>query len=82
MRKTVAFEVAESDAISGQNQAIESRIKMFNFKITLMQVPESSIMQVQHHIYVCINYVCMYVYVFNVAQICLNYKKMNKLALQ
>ena len=74
--------MAEGDAISGQNQAIESRIKMFNFKITLMQVPESSIMQVQHHIYVCINYVCMYVYVFNVAQICLNYKKMNKLALQ
>ena len=74
--------MAEGDAISGQNQAIESRIKMFNFKITLMQVPESSIMQVQLHIYVCINYVRMYVYVFNVAQICLNYKKMNKLALQ
>ena len=74
--------MAEGDAISGQNQAIESRIKMFNFKTTLVQVPESSIMQVQHHIYVCMNYVCMYIYVFNVAQICLNYKKMNKLALQ
>ena len=61
MRKTVAFEVVEGDVISGQNQAIESRIKMFNFKTTLVQVPESSIMQVQHRIYVCINYVCMYI---------------------
>ena len=61
MRKTVAFEVAEGHVISGQNQAIESRIKMFNFKTTLVQVPESSIMQVQHRIYVCINYVCMYI---------------------
>ena len=38
----------EGDNITRQNQVIETKTKMFDFKTTRVQVPESSIMQVQH----------------------------------
>ena len=38
----------ESDTITPQNQVIESKTKMFNFKTMQVQVPASSIVQVQH----------------------------------
>ena len=38
----------EDDTITRQNQVIETKTKMFDFKTTRVQVPESSIMQVQH----------------------------------
>ena len=38
----------EGDTITPQNQVIESKTKMFNFKTTQVQVPASSIVQVQH----------------------------------
>ena len=58
MRKILPFEKTlyltkidhkvEGDTITLQNQVIETKIKMFDFKTTRVQVPESSIMQVQH----------------------------------
>ena len=58
MRKIRPFEKAlyltkidrneESDTITWQNQVIEIIKNMFDFKSTRVQVPESSIMQVQH----------------------------------
>ena len=38
----------EGDTITQKNQVIETKIKMFDFKTTRVQVPESSNMQVQH----------------------------------
>ena len=38
----------EGDTITPENQVIESKTKMFNFKTTQVQVPASSIVQVQH----------------------------------
>ena len=38
----------EGDTITPQNQVIRSKTKMFNFKTTQVQVPASSIVQVQH----------------------------------
>ena len=38
----------EGDTIARQNQVIETKTKMSDFKITQVQVPESPIMQVQH----------------------------------
>ena len=58
MRKILLFEKVlyltkigrkgEGDTIARQNQVIEAKTKMFDFKITQVQVPESPIMQVQH----------------------------------
>ena len=57
MRKILPFEKVlyltklnrkvEGDSITRQNQVIETKTKMFNFKTTRVQAPESSIMQVQ-----------------------------------
>ena len=38
----------ERDTITRQNQVIETKSKIFDFKTTWVQVPESSTMQVQH----------------------------------
>ena len=38
----------EGDTITRQNQVIETKTKMFDFKTTRVQVPERSIIQVQH----------------------------------
>ena len=38
----------EGNTITRQNQVIETKTKMFDFKTTRVQVPESYIMQVQH----------------------------------
>ena len=38
----------EGDTITRQNQVIEIKTKMFDFKTMRMQVPESTTMQVQH----------------------------------
>ena len=38
----------EGDTITRQNQVIETKTKMFNFKTTRVQVPGSSIMEVHH----------------------------------
>ena len=58
MRKILSFEEAlyltkldhkvEGDTITQQNQVIETKTKIFDFKTTRVQVPESSSMQVQH----------------------------------
>ena len=58
MRKILPFEKAfyltkidckvEGDTSTRQNQVIEIKIKMFDFKTTRVQVLESSIMQVWH----------------------------------
>ena len=58
MRKILPFEKAlyltkierkvEGDTIARQNQVIKTKTKMFDFKTTRVQVPESYIMQVQH----------------------------------
>lgn len=40
----------EGDTIIPQNQTIETKTKIFNFKTMRVQVPESSTMQVQHQI--------------------------------
>ena len=60
MRKILPFEKAlyftkidrkvEGDTITRQNQVIETKTKMFDFKTTRVQVPERSIIQVQHQI--------------------------------
>ena len=38
----------EGNTITRQNQVIKTKTKMFDFKTTRVQVPESYIMQVQH----------------------------------
>ena len=58
MRETLPFEKAlyltkidrkvQGDNITRQNQAIETKTKTFDFATTRVQVPKSSIMQVQH----------------------------------
>ena len=58
MRKILPFKKAlyltkidrkvETDTITQQNQVIKTKTKMFDFKTTRVQVPESSTMQVQH----------------------------------
>ena len=58
MRKILPFEKAlyltkidrkvEGDTIKWQNQVIETKTKMFDFKTTRVQVPENSTMQIQH----------------------------------
>ena len=58
MRKILPFEKAlylakidhkvVGDTIKRQNQVIETKTKMFDFKTTRVQVPENSIMQTQH----------------------------------
>ena len=58
MRKILPFEKAlyltkidhkvEDDIITPQNQVIETKTKMFDFKTTPVQVPESSTQQVQY----------------------------------
>ena len=58
MRKILPFEKAlyltkidrkeEGDTITWQHTVIETKTKMFDFKTTRVQVPESFIMQVQH----------------------------------
>ena len=58
MRKILPFEKAlylteidykvEADIITLQNQVIETKTKMFDFQTTPVQVPESSIKQVQY----------------------------------
>ena len=58
MRKILPFEKtlyltkidckAEGDTITRQNQVIETKTKTFDFKVTRVQVPESSVMQIQH----------------------------------
>ena len=60
MRKIFPFEKAlyltkidrkvKGDTITRQNQVIETKTKMFDFKTTRVQVPESSIVQVQHQL--------------------------------